>query len=150
MQQDWEYAHGRYETRKCSIVLAKDAIDQDLITNWEGMQTIVKIEATRSIKDKISKEIRYYISDENELNAQYFNDLVRGHWGIENHLHWHLDVTFKEDECRARKGNAPQNLSSLRKLALQIITQQNDKLSLKKRRVKAAFDIDYLKNLLKI
>ena len=59
-------------------------------------------------------------------------------------------VIFKEDECRARKGNAPQNIASLRKLALQIISQENDKLSLKKRRVKAAFDIDYLKILLKI
>ena len=150
LKQDWEYANGRYETRICSILSAKDAIDHQIIANWEGLQTIVKVEATRSIKDKTSKEIRYYISDENETNAQYFNSLARGHWGIENHLHWHLDVTFNEDACRARIGNAPQNLSTLRKLALQIVTQQDDKLSLKKRRVKAAFDIEYLKILLKI
>ena len=94
------------------------------------------------------QETRYYISDEDGLSAAYFNELVRGHWGIENHLHWHLDVTFKEDACRARKGNAPENLSTLRKLALQIIYDQKDRLSLKKRRLKAAYDINYLKKLI--
>jgi predicted transposase YbfD/YdcC len=73
--------------------------------------------------------------------------LVRGHWSIENPLHWHLDVSFKEDNSRARKGNAPKNLSALRKLALQIIKEYNDKLSLKKRRLKAAYQIEYLSNL---
>jgi predicted transposase YbfD/YdcC len=78
----------------------------------------------------------------------YYNALVRGHWGIENQLHWHLDVTFREDDCRARKDYAPENLSTLRKLALQIISEQTDKLSLKKRRLKAAYDMEYLKNLI--
>jgi len=95
-----------------------------------------------------TKETRYYISDEEELSANYFNALVRGHWGIENHLHWHLDVTFREDSSRARKGNAPENLSTLRKLALQIVSEQKDKLSLRKRRLKAAYDINYLKKLI--
>ena len=149
-QEDWEYDHGRYETRICSILPAKGNISQETIQNWEGLETIVKIEASRTIKNIITKEFRYYISDENAVNPTYFNKLVRGHWSIENHLHWHLDVTFREDNCRARKGNAPENLSSLRKLALQIINQPKDKLSLKKRRVKAAFDIEYLKKLMKI
>jgi predicted transposase YbfD/YdcC len=95
-----------------------------------------------------SIETRYYISDEVVQNTAYFNSLVRGHWSIETQLHWHLDVTFKEDACRARTGNAPENLSTLRKLALQIITQHNDKLSLKKRRVKASYDLDYLKDII--
>lgn len=93
--------------------------------------------------------MRYYISDESECNALYFNRLIRGHLAIENHLHWHLDVTFGEDACRARTGNAPENLATLRKLALQIISQKDDKLSLKKRRVKAAYDINYMKSLFK-
>ena len=100
------------------------------------------------MKEQKTTQVRYYISDENYLNAKYFNQLTRGHWSVENHLHWHLDVTFNEDGCRARKGNAPENLATLRKLALQIITEHNDNLSLKKRRVKAAFDIDYLKQLI--
>ena len=81
------------------------------------------------------------------MNASYFNHLIRGHWGIEKHLHWHLDVTFQEDKCRVRKGNAPENLATLRKLALQIIGEMDDKLSLKKRRVRAAYDINYMKSM---
>jgi len=92
----------------------------------------------------IKRQLKYDISDENETNALYYNYLVRGHWSIENHLHWHLDVTFLEDSCRARKGNAPENLATLRKLALQIIAEYDDKLSLKKRRVKAAYDIELM------
>lgn len=145
---EWEYASGRFETRTCSILTAKSTLLEEVFCEWKGLQTLIKIEATRTINEKVSTQIRYYISDENELKAQYFNRLTRGHWGIENHLHWHLDVTFQEDDCRARKGNAPENLSTLRKLALQIITEHNDKLSLKKRRVKAAFDVEYLKQLI--
>jgi predicted transposase YbfD/YdcC len=147
-EEQWEYERGRFETRKCSILSAQATIEQDIITQWEGLQTLVKVESMRAIGDKKTTETRYYISDENEVNALYYNRLVRGHWSIENHLHWHLDVTFSEDKCRARKGNAPENLATLRKLALQIITQHDDKLSLKKRRVKAAYDTDYMIELL--
>jgi len=150
IQEEWEYDHARYETRICSILPAKGNIEQGIIQNWEALETIVKIEASRQIKNVTTKEIRYYISDEKEPNPLYFNKLARGHWSIENHLHWHLDVTFREDNCRARSGNAPENLSSMRKLALQIINQPKDKLSLKKRRVKAAFNLEYLKSLIKI
>jgi len=73
---------------------------------------------------------------------------MRTKYAVENHLHWHLDVTFREDDCRARKGNAPENLATLRKLALQIIVGQKDRLSLRKRRLKAAYDENYLRKLL--
>jgi predicted transposase YbfD/YdcC len=104
--------------------------------------------SSRQIKDRLMREPRYYISDEEGLSAAYYNSLVRGHWGIENHLHRHLDVTFREDSCRAGKDNAPENLSTLRKLALQIIREQSDKLSLKKRSQKAAYDLEYLNKLI--
>lgn len=110
-----------------------------------GITILVRIEATREIKDTITKEIRYYISDENILNAAYYNSLARGHWSIENKLHWQLDVTFREDHCRTRIGNAPENQSTIRKFALQIISNANDKFSLKKRQYKAALDTGYLK-----
>jgi predicted transposase YbfD/YdcC len=74
--------------------------------------------------------------------------LVRGHRSIENHLHWHLDVTFGEDQPRARRGYTSENLSTIRNPALQIIKEHNDKLSLKKRRVRAAYDEKYLKELI--
>ncbi|MDE6512298.1 MAG: hypothetical protein K2L00_09455 [Muribaculaceae bacterium] len=68
---------------------------------------------------------------------------------MENGLHWHLDVTFREDDCRARKDNAAQNLSLLRKLALQVAKATSDRLSLRKRLVRASMDKDYLRTLLK-
>jgi predicted transposase YbfD/YdcC len=148
VDDEWEYARGRFETRKCSILSAKSTLMDEVFKQWDGLQTIVQVEAQRVINDKITTQTRYYISDENGEKAKYFNHSTRGHWGVENHLHWHLDVTFNEDACRARMGNAPENLSSLRKFALQIINEHHDKLSLKKRRVKAAFDVNYLIELI--
>lgn len=65
---------------------------------WPHLKTTVRLEATRVENHKESKETRYYISDQSGCDAAYYNALVRGHWGIENHLHWHLDVTFREDQ----------------------------------------------------
>jgi predicted transposase YbfD/YdcC len=146
--EEWEYDHGRFELRKCSIIKAKDALLPETQAQWSTLKTLIKAESSRIIKDRQTKETRYYISDEEGMSYVYFNAPVRGHQGIENHWHRHLDVTFKEDDSRARKGNAPENLSSLRKSALQIITEQNDKFSLKKRRLKAAYDMQYLKKLI--
>ena len=94
-------------------------------------------------------QTRYYISDEDFPSAAYYGALARGHWAVENGLHWHLDVTFREDHCRARKDNAAQNLSLLRKLALQVAKATCDRLSLRKRLVRASMDKDYLRTLLK-
>ena len=69
--------------------------------------------------------------------------MVRGHWGIENNLHWALDVVFREDNCRVLKGNAPENLNTLRKIALEILTNAPDKNSLKVKRKNAGWDNQY-------
>lgn len=142
-----EKGHGREEIRNCQILSASDTLSPNLLAEWVGIKTLVKIEETRIIKGVSQTESRYYISSEEE-NATYYNNLVRGHWGIENQLHWHLDVTFNEDACRARKGNAPQNLNILRKLALHRLTRMKDKLSLKKRRYRASLNNDYLQKVL--
>jgi predicted transposase YbfD/YdcC len=143
-----EANHGRIETRRCHILPAGKYLMGETVARWKGLATIVRIVSTREIKGHVTQDIRYYISDEKETNAAYFNALARGHWGIENQLHWVLDVNFKEDSCRARSGYAPQNLSVLRKMALQIVSNQKDKLSIKKRTYKAALDIGYLKKLI--
>jgi predicted transposase YbfD/YdcC len=148
--ETWEYDHGRYETRKCSIISSEKSLLPENQSDWSGLKTLVKVEAARTIKDKTTTEIRYYISSESGLSANYFNAIVRGHWAIENQLHWHLDVTFKEDNSRIRTGHAPENISTIKKMALQIISRyNNDKLSLKKRRIKAAYDKEYLRELIK-
>jgi predicted transposase YbfD/YdcC len=144
-----ECDHGRIENRQCSILPADRYLLKENLSSWKNVSTIIKIDSSREIKGVLHQQTRYYISDETVSNPSYYLSLARGHWGIENHLHWHLDVTFKEDDCRARLENAPLNLSTLRKLALQILSNQKDKLSLKKRQYKAALDVIYLKKIIK-
>lgn len=145
----WEYDHGRFETRSCRIKNASDVLSPKMLEKWGKVRTVVEIVAERTGKGVKSSNTRYYISSE-DGTAEYYNRIVRGHWGIENHLHWHLDVTFREDANRSRKGNAPQNLNSLRKMALQRISRMDDKLSLKKRRYRASMNPEYLYKVLGI
>ncbi len=147
--EDWDYGHGRIETRKCNILPAKDFLLEENLCAWKDVSMLIKVESSREIKGVTTTENRYYISDENITNASYYNSLVRGHWSIENKLHWHLDVTFKEDACRARTGNAPENLSIIRKIALQMIANCKNKLSLKKRQYKATLDGKYTLKMMK-
>lgn len=147
--QNWEYDHGRYEERKCQIVSAQEVLSPDLLDTWREIKTVIKIEAQRTIKDVSSSQTRYYISSE-EKEAAFYNTEIRGHWSIENQLHWHLDVTFNEDANRSRSGNAPQNLNILRKMALHRISRMKDKLSLKKRRFRASMNVEYLKKVIDI
>ena len=92
---------------------------------WIDIATLIKIDATWKIKGKVKRETRYYISDESFDNVAYYNSLLRGHWAIENKLHWHLEVTFMADQCRTRIGNAHENLSTLRKFAVRIFSNTN-------------------------
>jgi len=147
VSEEWEYERGRFETRKCSLLPAQEVLLDETLKQWKNIKTLIRIESKRIIGEKETIQVRYYISDK-EGNAAYFNRLVRDRWGIENGLHWHLDVTFDEDACRVRTGNAPENLATLRKIALQVIEKQDDKLSLKKRRLKAAYDVNYLRKLI--
>ena len=147
--ETWEYDHGRYEVRKCFIASAKDYLTSDLLDKWSGIKTLVKIVASRTVDDLTSSQTRFYISSE-ESTPDFYNASVRGHWGIENHLHWHLDVTFNEDANRSRNGYAPQNLNILRKMALHRVSKLNDKLSLKKRRFRASMNVGYLRKIVGI
>ena len=149
INEEWEYDHGRFETRKCSV-LSIDNTKSPILEKWKYLKTLIKIEAARDIKGKKSKQNRYYLSSISSTNAAYFNQLARKHWGIENHLHWHLDVSFSEDKCRCRKGYAPENLALFRKIALQRTSRIEDKLSIKKRRYKASLNNQYLEKILLI
>lgn len=149
---DTEKEHARVETRTVSIYPAELIEDKEVLGRWKNLRTLVKVETNTvhvSEDGREQKQLRYYISDEDFPKAAYYGSLARGHWGVENGMHWHLDVTFGEDDCRARKKNAAQNLSLLRKLVLQIAKATNDRLSLRKRLVRASMDKDYLRTLLK-
>ncbi|MFK8289349.1 ISAs1 family transposase [Capnocytophaga canimorsus] len=92
--EEWEYSSSRFETRKCRILLAKDVLLDENLSVWARLKTLIQIESERHLGADIQRETRYYISSEEDLSADYLNELVRRHWGIENKLHWHLDETF--------------------------------------------------------
>ena len=141
--------HGRVEERVCRIAAAESMEDEDVLSKWPGVRTVVEVTSSVTTSEGTTSSVRHYISDEGHPSAAYYAMLARGHWGIENQLHWHLDVTFKEDACRARKGFAAQNLSTVRKLALQIVKAHHDKRSVRKRLFRASLSQDYLLELLK-
>jgi len=136
--------HGRIESRKCSVIDLKSVPNDEIPKEWNDLKTVIKVDASRVIGDDKQVSTRYYISSDSFISASYFNMLVRGHWSVENQLHWHLDVTFREDDSRARKGNSQLNLNILRKIALKRISNMTDKLSKKKRRFRASLNNDYL------
>ena len=144
-----EFAHGREEIRHYIVINEiADIIDPD--KKWSNLQSIGMVESVRTVDGKTSAEIRYYITS--RINdAKSFGNAVRNHWGIENPLHWVLDVSFDEDACRIRKGNAAQNFAVLRHIVMNLMNQEKSiKLGMKNKRLKAAWDEKYLEKVLDI
>ena len=106
--------HGRIEKRRVSICR-----NHGKIVYWKGLQTIIRVESSRQIRDKTTFDVRWYISDLEE-DAKSFSARIRGHWQVENKLHHVNDVTQGEDASRIRKGGLPLIFSSARKLALNL------------------------------
>ncbi len=131
-----EKDHGRIETRSALWVTDLAWLDRSIRQHWPKLTGVGMLERRREINGKTSIEQAFYIGTKGILNAEVFGKAARSHWGIENRLHWVLDVTFREDDCRVRKGHAPQNLSALRKFALSLLRQdrQYPKRSLRSRR----------------
>ena len=138
--------HGRIEKRVCLT-----STDTQLLPTthpWKSLRTVIMIEAQRVLGDASSVQRRYYISSA-RLSAQEFNDLIRGHWGIENQLHWVLDVGFREDQCRVRAGFATENYATLRHIGLNLLKQDKTrKGGIKSKRMQAGWDPDFLFSLL--
>lgn len=117
--QTTEQGHGRIETR-CYTVLSADCLKR-LQSDWRGAQSIIQVKSQRETKEgAVSTEKRYYISSL-PMDAVLIGSAIRAHWGIENNLHWSLDVTFREDASRIRKGHAPENVGWLRRFALSLL-----------------------------
>lgn len=141
--------HGRVETRRCWAVSDLDSIRYvDEGGQWPELTTLVMVEGERRVGGKTTAESRYYISSLPNDASKLLN-AVRSHWGIENKLHWSLDVTFNEDGSRVRSGNGAENFSVLRRMALNLLkSDKTTKRSLAGKRKDAAWDNDYLLKVL--
>jgi predicted transposase YbfD/YdcC len=142
--------HGRVETRTCSALGDLSLLEH--AAAWPGLQSLVRIQAERYHKatGTTERETRYYISSLGP-DAARLNSAIRQHWGIENKLHWALDVAFREDASRKRAGNAAQNFSLITRIALNLLKlNKTSKLGMKGKRLKAGWDNTYLLHLLAI
>ncbi len=136
-----EKDHGRIETRHYSII--SDPLIINYINGWPKLHTIGKVVRTCENSDKITEDIRYFICSK-EININEFSKTVRSHWGIENSLHWVLDIVFREDDSRARKKNAAANFVTLKHITLNMLKNLDGKHSIRARRVWASWDDSYL------
>jgi len=141
-----ERSRGRLERREVWACGNLDWLPQR--DAWKGLSSVACVVSTRIKGEKSHVERRYYISS-CRGNADYLGQAIRSHWSVENQLHWHLDVTFGEDRSRMRKNNSAENFSILRRATLNILRRDNQsKYSLKKRRLKAGWNRDYLTKLM--
>ena len=148
--QSVEKDHGRIETRQAMWVSDLSWLDKKLREHWPKLAGIGLIQRQREINGAVSTERAYYIGSQGITSAESFAKAARDHWGIENSLHWVLDITFREDDCRVRKDHAPHNFAALRKLALVLLRQDTRylKRSLRSRRKTAERLPDYRASLL--
>lgn len=140
--------HGRVETRRYTTIGDVDWFDEK--SKWPKLTTFGMVESERDMGDQTTEETRYFISSLPN-DAKRFAEAARGHWGIENGLHWCLDVAFREDDSRVRKGHGPTNLAIINRFALSLVKQDpSRKVGIKASRKRAGWDSDYLLHLLRL
>ena len=137
--------HGRIETRTTTVIHDVEWLQRR--HRWPGLNSVVIVESTREIGDKIERETRYYVTSL-VLLACLVGPIVRSHWAVENSLHWVLDMIFRDDECRVRTDHAPANFTTIKHMALNLIRRVPGKHSLRLRRKAAAWDDDFLHDML--
>jgi predicted transposase YbfD/YdcC len=140
--------HGRIEVRR--VWASSEVSWLDPKKQWAGLRSIVMVERERATAEKSSTERAFYVSS-HEADAARLSDAIRGHWGIENTLHWTLDMTFHEDRSRIRSKNGTQNFAALRKIALALLKREPSlsKYSVARRRKRAGYLTDYLLTVLR-
>jgi predicted transposase YbfD/YdcC len=137
--------HGRIETR--AVAVSTDIGWLQERHRWPGLKAVGKVTRTREIGDKVSTETAYYLFSA-PLLPDRAGEIVRSHWGVENRLHWRLDVTMNEDAARNRMDNGPYNFAILRHMALNVMGREESKASLRAKFKKAAWNQEYLNKLL--
>lgn len=136
--------HGRIEIRRCYLSMNLDTLPD--AARWKGLESIGMVESERTVNGKTSIERRHYICSLTEVKC--FAHAVRKHWGVENSLHWVLDVVFREDDSRIRTGYAPENFNIMRQLAINLLNKDTSKGSVKKKRFRAALSDDFRENVI--
>ena len=147
MQRTVDAGHGRIETRTVRVCNQVEGIQHD--HDWPGLKAVAMVSSVREFKaahdDRPpSQSVRYCIMS-HERSARTTAAIVRSHWGVENQLHWVLDVVFNEDQSRNRCDNAPANLSLMREFALNTLRKEPSTISVRRKRLKAARNHDYLR-----
>jgi predicted transposase YbfD/YdcC len=145
--QTVEKGHGRQETRTYAIAAAPDAVDPEEL--WRDLSAVgIAISERVDSQGRASMETRYYILSR-LITVQEFAEAVRGHWGIENNLHWQLDVSFREDKCRVCRDHAPANLSVIRRFALGLLKRETScRKGIEIKRIKCAGNDEYREKVL--
>ena len=142
-----EQSHGRSEIRHY-LMLTDVQEHLDPSHKWSKLKSVGLVESVRTMDGKTTVETRYYISSLPN-NAELFGQSVRSHWGVENSLHWVLDVALNEDECKIRKDNAPENFAVMRRLAVNLLgREKSNKRGVKNKQFLAAMDNEYLSKVL--
>ena len=147
--KDYDKGHGRLETRQCWVTHDVEWL-RERHPHWNSINSLIRIDSIRETKDKTTSETRYYISSLRETPQKILWD-IRGHWAIENSLHWVLDMSFGEDQSRIRKKNAPQAMAIIRHIALNLLQMTKDKMkrqSIKRLRKMAGWDDNTLSQIL--
>jgi predicted transposase YbfD/YdcC len=148
---DVDKGHGRIEQRTVTVAREVDWLSGEKHFPGElrlpGVASIIKVSSRTELKDHGRFDTRYYISSA-ALTAITAGNAVRGHWGIENRLHWTLDVTFNEDMARLRTGHGAKNMAVVRHFAINLVRQAKDKRTIKLRRKIAGWTDDYLASIL--
>jgi len=139
----WLQAHEECNAEHARIEVRRYYLSTCLATlpdaaRWKGLKSIGMVESQRTFNGKTSLERRHYISSLESV--ELFANAARSHWGVENSLHWVLDVTFREDDSRIRTGYSPENFNIVRQLAINLLKKESSKMSLKKKRFKAALN----------
>lgn len=144
-QNTAERGHGREERR--SYVVVHDVTGIREREAWSKLKTVAMCCTERTVKGKTSSEVRFYISSR-KLAVRAFAKAVRGHWRIENNLHWQLDISFREDKSTSHNRHATENVALMRKLALSLLKQNSAKHSIARKRKAAALDHDFLAEII--
>lgn len=148
-EEELDKGHGRIEIRKCTVTDDIQGL-RERHPHWNQLRSVIEIEGIRDIKGKISMEKRYYISSL-EADPKTALNAVRQHWGIENKLHWVLDMSFGDDQSRIRKGNAPTNIGMIKKTVLNllgIVKREYPRISLKRMRKLAGWQDSFMDTVL--